>query len=229
MEVLTLLDNKSAFCSSEYDSKINNTLPYYEDFHRQVIDLVRAMNFSQVNWLDTGCGTGKTARNAFAELHEIDINFTLCDTSNEMLKIAKDILGNHKITYRNISSQALDYEKQFDIVTAIQCHHYLSRTERKTVVQNCFDALKENGLFITFENVQSENGYADLIAVRRWKNYMCSKGKNQQEIQSHMERRGTEFFPITIAEHLDLLKQSGFKCVELLWFSYIQAGFFAIK
>jgi len=222
-------DNKSAFNSFEYDSKINNTLPYYEDFHRQVIDLVRAMNFNKVNWLDTGCGTGKTARKALEELNEIDIDFTLCDISDEMLKIAKGILGSNRITYRNISSQALDYREQFDIVTAIQCHHYLSQAERKTAVKNCFNALKENGIFITFENIRIENGNADLIAVRRWQNYMRSKGKNQQEIQNHTERRGTEVFPITIAEHLDLLKSSGFQCVELLWFSYIQAGFFAMK
>lgn len=99
-----------------------------------MIDVVQAMNLNKINWLDTGWGTGKTARKALEELGEMDIDFTLCDISNEMLGIAKDILGDNGIIYRNISSQ-----------------------------------------------------------------------------------------------EIELLKSSGFKCVEILWFSYMQAGFLAIK
>ncbi len=222
-------DNMSAFNSFEYDSKISSALPYYEEFHSQVMDMVRAMNFKKINWLDTGCGTGKTARKALAELSGMEITFTLCDISGEMLKIARGMLGDNGITYRNISSQELDYREQFDIVTAIQCHYYLPRAERETAVKNCFQALKENGIFITFENIRLENDNADLIAVRRWQNYMLSKGRKQQEIQSHIERCGTEILPITITEHFDLLKKSGFRWAEPLWFSYVQAVFFAIK
>lgn len=222
-------DNKSSYNSFEYDCKINTTLPYYEEFHRQVIDVIRAMNFNKVRWLDTGCGTGKTTRKALEELGGMDIDFTLCDISNEMLSIARGILGDNGVTYRNISSQALDYCEQFDVVTAIQCHHYLSRTERKMAVEKCYNALKENGIFITFENIRLENDKADLIAVNRWKNYMISNGKTEQEVGEHAERRGKVVFPLTVDEHLNLLKNSGFQCVELLWFSYMQAGFFAIK
>lgn len=224
-----MTDNKSSYNSFEYDSKINMTLPYYDEFHRQVIDVIRTMNLNKLNWLDTGCGTGKTARKALEELVEMDIDFTLCDISNEMLNIARDILGDHGITYRNISSQALDYSEQFDVVTAIQCHHYLSKTERKTAIENCYHALKENGIFITFENIRLENDKADLLAVKRWKNYMISNGKTKQEVREHAQRRGKVVFPITVAEHLDLLKNSGFQCAGLLWFSYMQAGFLAIK
>lgn len=95
--------------------------------------------------------------------------------------------------------------------------------------KKCFDALKENGIFITFEKICLENNNADLMAVICWQNYMRSNGKTQQEVKRHTERRGTEVFPITLADHFDLLKKTGFKCVELLWFSYMQAGFFAIK
>lgn len=58
---------------------------------------------------------------------------------------------------------------------------------------------------------------------------MHSNAMTQQQVHNHMKRRGAEVFPITIAEHIELLKSCGFKCVELLWFSYMQAGFFAIK
>ena len=46
---------------------------------------------------------------------------------------------------------------------------------------------------------------------------------------SHIKRFGVEYFPVSIEEHLSLLRETGFKSVELLWFSYLQAGFYAIK
>ena len=45
----------------------------------------------------------------------------------------------------------------------------------------------------------------------------------------HIERRGVEVFPITNAQHLELLKKCGFRSVNVLWTSYLQAGFWAIK
>lgn len=222
-------DNKSAYISHEYDSKICQTLPYYEEFHNQVISLVKSMNLSKINWLDSGCGTGKTAHKALSELVGMDINLTLCDPSKEMLALAQSRLANSNVTYRNISSQELDYHNEFDVVTAIQCHHYLSLDERKIAVQKCYHALKENGVFVTFENICMESKVADTLAFLRWQSFMRSKGKTPAEIEQHIARRGTEVLPITIAEHLDLMKNCGFKHVELLWFSYLQAGFFAIK
>lgn len=221
-------DNKSAYNSFEYDEKICKTLPYYEDFHSQITDLVRAVGLTEINWLDTGCGTGKTAFKALKELDGTKINFTLCDASAEMLKIAeKRLVGG--IVYRNIPSQELDYKEEFDVVTAVQCHHYLSLEERKTATKKCFDALKHNGIFITFENIRLENSAAEELAVRRWKSFMISNGRSPEEAEKQLERRGKEYFPITVEEHKKLLKDCGFRSAQPLWFSYLQAGFFAIK
>lgn len=42
-------------------------------------------------------------------------------------------------------------------------------------------------------------------------------------------RRGVEVFPITLEQHIELLKKCGFRSVNVLWASYLQAGFWAIK
>lgn len=54
-------------------------------------------------------------------------------------------------------------------------------------------------------------------------------GKSAQEAEKHIKRRGKEVFPITVNEHIKLLKDTGFKSAEILWMSYLQAGFWAIK
>ncbi len=52
-------NNKSPFDSGEMMKKIKQTLPYYDEFYKQVIELVKVFHNSVVTWLDIGCGTGK--------------------------------------------------------------------------------------------------------------------------------------------------------------------------
>ena len=54
-------------------------------------------------------------------------------------------------------------------------------------------------------------------------------GNDAEEVKRHIDRRGVEVFPITIEEHLTLLKKCGFTSVNVLWTSFLQAGFWAIK
>lgn len=80
-------ENISAFNAEEYDSKIKMTLPYYEDFYKQVVDIVKIRFEKPVKWLDAGCGTGKMAEAAF---ENVDIeNFVFCDNSAEMIEHAQ--------------------------------------------------------------------------------------------------------------------------------------------
>lgn len=221
-------DNSSAFNSAIYDSKVNAVLPYYTEYNRQILDLAEVLGIKCSKWLDTGCGTGNLARQIVEKIS--DVKLVLCDPSAEMLETAKSKLcGFDNMEFRNISSQELDYDGEFDIVTAVQAHHYLSEDERRKAVKNCYDALKIGGIFITFENIALSSEQSEKLAISRWKNYMLAHGRTEEQTENHMKRRGTELFPIKIEEHIKLLKEIGFTSVDLLWSSYLQAGFFAIK
>ncbi len=74
-----------------------------------------------------------------------------------------------------------------------------------------------------------ETDTADAIALKRWQTFLEEHGNSPEDVKMHIERRGVEVFPITIAQHLELLKKCGFRSVNVLWTSYLQAGFWAIK
>jgi tRNA (cmo5U34)-methyltransferase len=48
-------------------------------------------------------------------------------------------------------------------------------------------------------------------------------------VEQHLARFDTEYLPITVSEHLQLLRNCGFRTGQLLWYSHMQAGFYAIK
>ena len=65
--------------------------------------------------------------------------------------------------------------------------------------------------------------------LKRLETYEIKAGRTPEEVKSHSARYNREFFPITIKEHLELLKKTGFSTAELFWHSYMQSGFYAVK
>ncbi|MBO7452459.1 MAG: class I SAM-dependent methyltransferase [Clostridiales bacterium] len=185
------------------------------------------MGIKDIEWLDTGCGTGTLASRVFE--YRDDVSFTLCDPSEKMLEIAKNKLQGRDIRVFNIPSQNMTFDSEFDVVTAVQSHHYLKADERKTAVENCFRSLKNNGVFISFENIRMTTDESDKIALKRWETFLSDHLKDPDVVKMHIDRRGVEVFPITIEEHIRLLREAGFSSVDVLWTSYLQAGFWAIK
>lgn len=225
-------DNKTAHNAGEYDGKIRVTIPNYERFHSETIDLVKSINPSPEKWLDTGCGTGTFVLSALDDFKST--RFVLADPSKEMLEIAREKLsheGNNRIEILGPApSQDLRLpDEGFDIITAIQAHHYLDQDGRKAAVENCFRMLKTGGVFITYENISPFTASGIRVGLDRWKRFQMSLGKGMEEAEKHVNRFGHEYYPITIEEHRDLLKEAGFSVVEILWVSYMQAGFYAIK
>ena len=220
-------DNKSAYNASVYDGHITSVLPYYREYHSQVIDLVRTMGMAAPKWLDTGCGTGTLAARALEVLPQA--SFTLCDPSAGMLAEAKCKLQGRDICFLHIPSQELPFDSAFDVVTAIQSHHYFLPDERERAVRSCHRALRETGVFITFENIRMSTDESDAIALKRWAVFLAEHGNTPEEVEMQMERRGVEVLPITVEQHLELLGKCDFRSVNLLWASYLQAGFWAIK
>lgn len=220
-------DNKSAFNSNEYDRKIKQTLPYYNEFNGQIIELVETLNYNSIRWLDVGCGTGKMGSIAFENV-ELE-KFVFCDCSEEMIRIAKERFNSQKAAFSVCDVQELDYSNEFDVITAIQVNHYLHMTERKIALQKCFEALKDNGLFISFENFAPFTDLGKSIFLEKWKRYQMEQGKSFEESNRHIERYGKDYFPISLSEHMELMRNCGFRVVEILWLSNMQVGFWGIK
>lgn len=220
-------DNKSAFRSNDYDRKITQTLPFYELFYEQVIELVKIFNRNAVKWLDIGCGTGKMGNVAF---ESIDIEkFVFCDSSEEMIRIAKTCFKNHNAEFSVCDVQKLAYIDEFDIITAIQVNHYLRIDECKIALKKCYEALKDNGVFISFENFAPFTNLGKSVYLEKWKRYQMKQGKSVEECQKHINRYGKDYFPVSLSENLEQMRNCGFKAVEILWLSNMQVGLWGIK
>lgn len=218
---------KSAFNPKDYDRKIASTLPYYEDFYKQVSDVLHCHFNSNLSWLDLGCGTGKMAEIAF---RDFDIErFVFCDISEDMVNIAKSRFGSTNSEFLVSSAQNIKFSEEFDVVTSIMVNHYLSKNERLIAIQNAYNSLKESGVFISFENFAPFTQLGEKIYLERWKHFQIENGKSTEEAETHISRYNKNYFPITISEHLETMKICGFNATEILWLSNMQIGILGIK
>jgi tRNA (cmo5U34)-methyltransferase len=225
--------NATPHLPEDYDARISGVLPYYSSFHQETINFVKSLPFSPKMWLDTGCGTGSLVNKAIKEFPST--KFLLLDPSEGMLNQAMKKLSSYnaaRLEFLNASPTqdfSQELEEKPDVITAIQCHHYLSSDDRARATKVCYNLLKEGGVYITFENIRPLTEKGVFIGKRYWSKFQLTCGRTEEEVNEHLKRFDTEYFPITVEEHLKLLRNTGFGTVELFWYSYMQAGFYCIK
>lgn len=221
-------DNTTSQSASQYDGSIAKTIPNYQLVHKETLDLVKFAVPGVRSWLDTGCGTGSLilqASQAFG-----GVAFVAADPSEAMLEVARVKLSAvPQVKYIASGSEELCCSDRFDVVTAILAHHYLDESDRQKATRNCFQVLNPGGIYITVETILPNTEQGKQIGLQRWRNAQITNGKAAASVDNHLGRYGTELKPITIEEHLKLLRGVGFSTVEVMWAAGMQAGFYGIK
>ncbi|MCM1158333.1 MAG: class I SAM-dependent methyltransferase [Bacteroidales bacterium] len=123
----------------------------------------------------------------------------------------------------------LPYQEMFDIVTAIQVNHYFKKKEHIAAIKNYYDALEENGVYISFENFAPDSEEGKRLYLERWKQFQIAHGKTERETDLHIKRYGKDYFPMSIAELIEIMKDCSFRMEEILWVSYMQIGILVRK
>ena len=128
-------------------------------------------------------------------------------------------------------SHALPDLEPFDVITAVQCHHYYPDPDgRVEAIRRCRALLRPGGALVVFENVRAETD-AGPRTSESWKVGSVaakSRGRDDAAVEAQLAREGTKLFPIRPSEHLTLLARAGFEPVEMVWRAYAQAGFLAV-
>jgi tRNA (cmo5U34)-methyltransferase len=226
-------DNSTPHSAFDYDREISRTVPFYSLLHSETIDLVRTLVPDVSVWLDTGCGTGYLAEQAVRVLP--NTRFLLADPAQAMLDQARMRL-THVPSSRICFLGAFPSEELAGVVsetpqviTAIQSHHYGGDVVRRRATATCFQLLDKGGLYVTFENFRPDTQQGIKLGLDRWCRFQIEAGRSEKSVEEHRSRFEKNYFPITLSQHLELLRTTGFSAVEMFWLSHMQAGFYAIK
>lgn len=216
-------DNSTAHPASEYETEVGRTIPFHDELLRTAVDVALAAA-SPGRWLDTGAGPGKLATLVRERVPAVEM--WLADPSQAMLGIARArspaIEPGRFLTCK--SEDLPDGIGPFDVITAIQCHHYGDASSRERAITRCRDLLAPRGALIVFENVRAETERAHALQRDRWAAWQRKAGRDEAAVSTQLAREGMAFFPIRVSEHLALFARLGLEA-EIIWRAYGQAGF----
>jgi tRNA (cmo5U34)-methyltransferase len=227
-------ENIPRFNAKTYDREVRTVVPFYDMMMEEVLDVVAALKPAPKVWLDTGCGTGYLVGKALAMFPKTQ--FVLSDPLENMMEGAKTRLQNlrdGRVSYlppsRSENLALFKDELKPQVITAVLCHHFLQADERLTATKTCFDLLEPGGVYVTVEHTAALNETTKNINMTRWRRFQMAHGRDSDEVEKHLLRYGTKFFPISAAQHIQLLKEVGFKTAEVYWASFVDTGFYAVK
>lgn len=200
-----------------------------------VLDLITATaaatNPRATRSLDIGCGAGNYTLKLLQRLPELAV--TLIDLSAPMLERAVTRIGevtSQPITTLQGDIRDIEFEAEsFDIIMAAAVFHHLrGDDEWRSVFAKCYAALKPGGSIWISDLIEHDSPVVQAVMWQRYGDYLTQlKGEAYREtVYGYIAQEDT---PRPLMWQLHLLKEAGFKTVEILHKNSVFAAFGAIK
>ena len=183
------------------------------------------------NLLDIGCGGGNYTLMMLTKI--ANLNCTLVDLSKPMLDAAFERVSqktNNKVTIlQGDIRDAILPENQYDIILAgAVLHHLRDDDDWKTTFSKLFKLLKFGGCLMISDLITQDTEILNDYTWERYGDYLESlNGKEYR--QKVLDYVAKEDSPRSMNFQLDLMKQVGFRKVEILHKNMCFGAFGGIK
>jgi tRNA (cmo5U34)-methyltransferase len=201
--------------AEEFDSIIKKLIPHYGEMVDILASAVPFSKESAFSMIDLGCGTG-TISKAVKDIFP-NANITCVDIAGKMLEIAKE-----KINGDVVSIQAdfnnFEFPGKYDlVVSSLALHHLENDADKMRFYQKIYSAINDGGIFINIDVVLGSDDFLQKLNMEKWKDFM-GKNVSAEEIENKwLKNYYTEDRPAKLITHLEMLKECGFPCVDVIY------------
>ena len=190
-----------------------------------------AANPQATSLLDIGCGAGNYSLKLLAQLP--DMNVTLVDLSRPMLdravqRVTSATRGQVEAVQGDIRDVELGVGKYEVMVAAAVFHHLRTDDEWAMVFRKCHAALKPGGSLWISDLISHDWPTVQTVMWAKYGEYLTAfKGETYREtVFNYIAAEDT---PRSLLFQTDLLRQVGFRHVEILHKTSCFATFGAVK
>ena len=206
--------------SKEFDEVILKLIPHYKDMINTLTSSIPFEHDAPIKVLDLGCGTGTVTKTLKEQFKNAQV--TCLDLAENMIEMAKIKLKDYKdIEYAIGDFYEYNFSENYDvIVSSLALHHLAADEDKKEFYKKIYDALVHGGIFLNADAVLASNKQLQRIYTAKWKEFM-NKSISMKEIEEKwVPAAETEDHPVKITDHLDWLREIGFKDVDVIWKYY---------
>jgi tRNA (cmo5U34)-methyltransferase len=219
-----------------FDEHIDWSIRGYSNLLGDVISFSRHFVENDTNVVDIGCSTGKTTERMLVHNKDhcnnatyvgIEIAEGFYDNLDKRLQDLNKSEPWAKVEF--IKDDVKDYK--FDncsLVTSIFTLQFMSKKDRKEVIQNIYNGLNDGGAFIFAEKIYTENAFIQDMLTFNYYDFKREKFDTQDIMDKEITLRHM-LKPNTWMEIETMLKSAGFKSVQVFWQNFLFLGAIAIK
>lgn len=223
--------------SENFDQHVRYHIPFYDVIHDMVENL--SVWFAQSNSCvyDLGCSRGELLFKIYEKnKHKDGIHYTGIDNSIHMIDIAKDFRAKNYKEESQIFSFVDDEIESCPIainsasfITSILTLQFIPINERQELLNDLYNSLTPNGAFVLFEKVWADNAISQDIFGQIYHDAKSAGGVKDKEILDKQRSIRGILMPLSLEDNISMLKQAGFKKIDVCfcWCNFV--GILAVK
>lgn len=202
--------------ASVFDDMISRSVPYYRESCELSGEILARSLKEKAKIIDLGCSTAEF----LIALHHKRPDFELfgVDNSESMLKIAKRKSMAHgaKIDFKNEDILNCDF-KGFDCAILNYTLQFIRPIKRSDFVAKIYSNLANNGILIMAEKLIYDDKVLAAQMIEIYENYKQKQGYSAFEIAQKRKALENILIPFSETENRQMLKNAGFKIVEVIF------------
>jgi tRNA (cmo5U34)-methyltransferase len=204
--------------AKEFDKTILKLIPYYNEMIDALVLSIPFEKYKQIKIIDLGCGTGTIAHKLKTAFPNSEIS--CLDIAENMIKMAQIKLGEN-INYYINDFYEFNFDKKYDvIISSLALHHLENDEDKKMFYRKIYNALADNGVFYNADVVLGSNKHLQDLYIAKWKTFM-EKNVSIDEIENKwIVKYKSEDRPTSLVNHINWLKDIGFKNIDVVWKYY---------
>jgi tRNA (cmo5U34)-methyltransferase len=215
--------------ASVFDDMLNRSVPFYKENLNLQIDILKEFLNDNDKIIDLGSSTG-TFLIELAKKSNKNLNLIGIDNSKAMIKRAKSKAKAFGVDIKFIESDFLEYNfSNANVITANYTIQFIRPLKREKLIKKIYNSLNNNGIFLMSEKLITSHKKLNKVMIDKYYEFKKKMGYSEYEIAQKREALENVLIPYTMEENIEMLKEAGFKEVEILFRWNNFATFIAFK
>jgi len=211
-----------------FDDMLNRSVPFYKENLKLQINILA--NFLNENDLviDLGSSTGTFLIELSKKIKNLDL--IGIDNSPAMTKKASQKAKAFGSKAKFIESDFLNFDfSNSKAIIANYTIQFVRPLKREKLIQKIYNSLKNEGILLMSEKLITENKKLNKVMIDLYYEFKKEKGYSEYEIAQKREALENVLIPYTMQENIEMLKNAGFKDIDILFRWNNFATFIAFK
>lgn len=220
-----------------FSDMLSRSIPQYDVMRDTSAKLVAGIVNKRRDFtiLDIGCSDGLMIQQMLTQFNGDAGRFVGVDVSEPMLEKARkrfeivNSVSSNRVVVNNCDLRYNFPTNDYDAITSILSIQFIPIEYRQQIIKNIYDNLVPGGVFIFVEKVLGASTRLNKIFVDNYYQMKEQNGYTKEQIERKRLSLEGVLVPITSDWNMSLLKQAGFKDIDVFWRWCNFVGYIAIK